>query len=186
MKRLTHKKLFLIFAVAILLLACTPFGLIIGCALIVNLKPSDEAFLSRSSYGHLGPEWHQDQHAARGPDDPRFVGLATQRAASSEPTLVGRYVGDDLSDSEILDYLLTNCVIDANMHIEADIYLASETRVGDEHQFLLVAKTVYYSSKRFTRTYDFAVSVASNGDIHVFPAARYGNPLLSVQGQITE
>ena len=128
------------FAVAILLLACTPFGLMLGCALIVNLTPSDEAFLSRSSYGHLGPEWHQDQHAARGPDDPRFVGLATQRAASSEPTLVGRYVGDDLSDSEILDYLLTNCVIDANMHIEADIYLAGETRVGDDTSFFWLQK----------------------------------------------
>lgn len=69
--------------------------------------------------------------------------------------------------------VLVNGVVDANLHVEATIFLIDQTERGDSHWALLVSEDPYWTNEMHIEIYDFAVSVDGSGCVRLHPASAF-------------
>lgn len=136
--------------------------LLIGCKVIDNMHGYD---FSASLH-----TWELDERPNEVLEDSRFESLTESRAKLASQldeagTFIGKYVGDDLSEHDIVGYLLDNHIVDANLHIVATIYLMAEGHDETGYWALLVSEDPYWTNQENLDIYPFAIRINQDGEL---------------------
>ncbi|MGB1252189.1 MAG: hypothetical protein ACPG8W_16335 [Candidatus Promineifilaceae bacterium] len=146
---------------------CLLFGL---AALLANCTLFEPGVASEYDFGTALTQWELNDRPDEAADDSQFEDLTYSRALladqlDAEGVLVGKYVGDDLSDRDIIGFLLENYIVDANQHVLATVYLMREGRDATGYWAMLVSEDPYWTNEKNLDIYPFAIRIHPNGEL---------------------
>ena len=114
------------------------------------------------------------------PNDKRFAKLSRAfalhaRTLTKEGVTVGKLLDQNISHRDIVTFLLSRGVVDANAHFFATVHLMEEGNDATGYWCRLVSHDPYVTSQQYEKIYDFAIHIGKDGTIRMMHVNHVGN-----------
>lgn len=150
-------------------------GAILGtCSVaLASPPPTDSIRVTLSKkYDLTSPiaRWYIHETGSIPTDDERFRDLIETDARKAikldaAGIKLGRYIGRTPPSRDTIRFLVSIGVPNANWHIKANLYLVEEGADASGAWFKLVTEDEYWTNRYNRDTYDFAIRIATDGNI---------------------